>query len=295
MKSHIFDRDSVKLFPVFAIMYLFLKAYVVADYSLTTAGALVVAAPFTVLVGTVSSYLTLAMLLTAVGATFWLYQHRTAALDSERDTDSKTIEAMVFGLLIVSIMFLPWPFSVEYFQEALLSALLYSSIAGIFILAVGYLASKVQAGKRTRWLLARGHLFALFVVILLLPTLDRPWVPAEVLVLRSSIAIQDSHLNGGDLQTSKYPVVFVLSEGGKWTTVLDVDTRILLRLPTDSVAHRQICRYRDQPPGSVPIWAFVSGFRYDSPNTMCYRLVNEHETRLDPLVVPEMKDPDPGR
>jgi hypothetical protein len=289
----IFDKDSVKAIPILGILYLLLKAFVVAQYSLTTAGALVVAAPLTVLVGTVTSYLNLTVLLTAIGAAWWLFRRRKATPTSVASDDRKNLDAIAFGVLVMSILFLPWPFSVAYFQEALLSAILYVLGAGAAVLAARYAARKARRWKRLRWLaeiFTPGRAAALFIVLLLIPTLSKPWVPAEVLVLRSSIAIQDSHLENGKLQRSRYPVVYVLSEGARWTTVLDAKTRILLRLPTDSVAHRQVCRVEGQPPGSVPVWAFIAGVRYHSPNTMCHTLVREHATRLDPLIPPESSD-----
>jgi len=287
MASSIFERDSVKAVPLVAIFYLLLKAYVIGEYSLTTAGALVVAAPLTVLVGTITSYLNLALLMIALWATTWLWRQRESTSEGTSSADAKTLNAFVFGLLLTCILFLPWPFSVTYFQEAILSALWYVfGTAAAVLLLWGLLLGLRRKGKHL-WLAGLstpGRIAALYAVILLLPTLDRPWVPAEVLVLRSAIAIQDSHLEDGELRRSKYPVVYVLSESSSWTTVLDAESRILLRLPTDEVAHRQVCRYQDQPPGSVPIWAYISGFRYDSPNTMCHTLVDEHELLLDPLV-----------
>jgi hypothetical protein len=293
LASRIFEKDSVKMIPILGILYLLLKAFVVAQYSLTTAGALVVAAPLSVLVGTITSYLNLTLLLTAICAAWWLVRHQKGPQASVADDDGKNLDAIAFGVLVTSIIFLPWPFSISYFREELLRAILYVVGCGAAVIALRYVARKASAHNGLGWLewfAPIGRAIAVFVVLLLIPTLNKPWVPAEVLVLRSSIAIQDSHLEDGKLQRSRYPVVYVLSEGSNWTTVLDAETRILLRLPTDSVAHRQVCRDRDQPPGSVPVWAFISGVRYDSPNTMCHTLVAEHATRLDPLVPPEASE-----
>src|SRR6187401_2382129 len=57
------DRDAFKVIPVLVVFFLLLKVYVVGRFSLTTAGALVSAAPLSVLVGTVSSYLNMALFL----------------------------------------------------------------------------------------------------------------------------------------------------------------------------------------------------------------------------------------
>lgn len=299
MARSIVDRDIVKLIPGLAILYLLLKAFVVANYSLTTAGALIVAAPLAVLVGTVTAYLNLAFLLIMVATAAWLFRRRAGTPQSPADPETKNIEAMAVGLLLASTLFLPWPFSISYFRDGILGALVY--ILAIGGLAVALWATSRMARRRMlgssrsgldrvatwlAWLFTPRHIIAASVVFLLLPTLNRPWVPAEVLVLRNAVAIQDSHLDDGRLRRSRYPVVYVLAQDGEWLTVLDADTRILLRLPIEEVAHRQVCRHREQPPGSVPIWSYLTGFRYDSPNTMCHTLVNDHDELLDPLVSP---------
>ena len=145
-----------------------------------------VAAPLTVLVGTVTSYLNLALLITALGSATWLFRRRLKP-EPDDPSDSKVLDAMAFGLLISSVLFLPWPFSVGYFRDALLWSLVYVVATGIGVVLLGLLVKRLAARPRLGWLsetLSPGHLAAAWVVLLLLPTLNRPWVPAEVLVLR---------------------------------------------------------------------------------------------------------------
>jgi len=293
-----FDRDIVKAVPVLVVFFLLLKAYVVARYSLTTAGALVTAAPVTVVVGTIMSYLNISVLLLAVVSLSWLVRHvrhvrevRRQAGDAAGDpTMGEDLEPLVVIVFVTSLLLFPVP-SIKYFTSAFVTVVVYLAAVLAVVLAVWFLVrwgARHSSSTFLQYLSGRtGWFIALAAVLVVAPTLRTPWVPAEVMVLRDDIAIQDSHLTDGELKTTRYPVVFVLAENGEWTTVLDVESRILLRLPTSSVAHRQVCHYEGQPPGTVPLAAFVLGHRYQSPNTMCSTLVRDHRDRLDPLVVPE--------
>lgn len=292
MSASRFDRDSVKAIPVFVVVFLLLKAYVVARYSLTTAGALVSTAPVTVLVGTVTSYLNTVILLTFVGAAIWLFRRVRSSGHAGGMEDAgeheHELEAMVFGVFLIAFLFLPVPASISYFAWPFFRLLGYLLLVAALVYfawrVIGFLAPRAGFGFLRPILGRRSWFVALFVVVVLMPSLRRPWVPSEVLVLRDDIAIRDSHLVNGRLETSRYPIVYVLSTDEQWTTTLDTETRILLRLPTSSVQHRQVCRYRGQPPATVPLAAFLFGYRYHSPNTMCDTLVENHEDLLDPLI-----------
>ncbi|MBA2953748.1 hypothetical protein GON03_05420 [Nocardioides sp. MAH-18] len=292
MATSRFDKDIVKAVPVLVVFFLLLKAYVVARYSLTTAGALVTAAPLTVVVGTIMSYLNVAVLVLAVASGAWLVRYvrdvRRKGSQAADPTSGEDIEPLAVIVLATCLLLLPVP-STTNFTGAFLRFVLY--LGAVLIMVLGaWLIVRGSARRRSSGFL--GHLasktswfIAVAAVLVVAPTLRTPWVPAEVLVLRDEIAIQDSHLQGGKLETTKYPVVFVLDENEEWTTVLDVESRILLRLPTSSVAHRQVCHYRGQPPGTVPLAAWLLGHRYQSPNGTCSTLVRKHAARLDPLVV----------
>jgi hypothetical protein len=283
------DRDAFKVIPVLVVFFLLLKVYVVGRFSLTTAGALVSAAPLSVLVGTVSSYLNMALFLAGISILGWLIARWGAGRRGASGNDEPDLDAVAVGVCLVCVAFFPVPDRISYFTPAVWKMLAYIIGTGL-VLAVIWGAAKLlgrrDGGELFRWVAGKPNYFiAVYVVALLFPTLSSPWVPAEVIVLRHPIAIQDSHLDrNGKLGTSNYAVVYVLSESGQWTTVLDAETRILVRLPTDEVVHRQVCRYKGQPPGTMPLWAVLAGQRYHSPNTMCDTLVEDHRRRLDPLI-----------
>lgn len=285
MKTSRFDSDLVKSMPVLVVFFLLLKAYVVARYSLTTTGALVSAAPFTVLVGTVTSYLNIALVLIGVGTAWWLVLRRKSQDRADRD-----LRPMAFGIASVCLLFFPLP--------------VHGGLGRIFAFTVGVLvvaclswwllstAARRHTGSAVLRFFAQRQVWGVVAfLVLLLPTLRTPWVPAEVLVLRDSIAISDSHPVDGQLRTTRYPVVYVLSQDGPWTTALDAKSRFLIRLPTTTILHRQVCHYADQPRSSIPLGAFLMGTRYASPNTVCHTLVARHAVLLDPLVVPSARTP----
>ena len=289
-----FDRDSIKAIPLLVGAFLLLKAYVVADYSLTTAGVLVSEAPLTVLVGTLTAYINIAVLLIFIGTLTVLVRNGRAALTYEktdRSPDSAPdheVDAITFGIFLVCFVFLPVPSSIRHFKEEVRDELTYIAVAGLTILAawqiIKFLARRPGLRVMRHALPRRSWFMATFVVVLLLPTLKSSWVPAEVLILRQDIAIQDSHRVNGRLETSKYPVVYILSENSRWTTALDAESRILLRIPTEAILHRQVCRAEGQPPGTVPLGAFLLGYDYKPKNSKCKNLLEHRGRRLDPLI-----------
>ena len=276
--------------PLAAILFVLLKAYVVARYSLTTAGALVSAAPVSVLVGTVTSYLNLVIVLVAVGSGAWLLLHRFRA---GREPPSRSLDALVFGAFVGSVALLPVPNKWGYY----LLASGYLVLTGLVVLGAWRLTVRLADRPGLGWLRPMRdrpqRFLAVYVLLLLAPTLRSPWVPAEVLVLRHPVAITDSHLRHGRLPTSRYPVVFVLAEDDPWLTVIDERSRALERLPIDEVAHRQVCHYTGQAPNSVPLLAYLAGKSFRSPNSFCRTLIKNHASVLDPLVDLEPSTPSP--
>lgn len=275
--------------PLFAVLFVLIKAYVVAQFSLTTAGALVSAAPLSVLVGTITSYLNVTIILATALSAAWLILSRTRY--RAHLTRSVVVDSGVFATSVAGAALFPVPNLWGYYTASVLYVLGGATACGLIWWASST-PSRLTWFRWMAWVHQRPHrLVILYFAFLLAPTLRSAWVPAEVLVLRHTIAISDSHLKGGALQRTKYPVVFVLSDDGPWITVMDVRSKVLMRLPTQEVAHRQVCHYTGQPPNSVPLAAYLIGVRFHSPNSFCATLIKDHERRLDPLVVPESSQP----
>jgi hypothetical protein len=286
----LFDSTAAKAIPILAVLFVLLKSYVVARFSLTTAGALVSAAPVSVLIGTVTSYLNTAVVAAALISGIWIAAHLIRG-HAGMGSHTRLVDVSLMAIFIVSVALFPVPNDWSYYGRAILYV-----IATAVLLAACWGAAYFLSRRPRFAALAviSNHpeaVFLLYVVLLLAPTLGSSWVPAEVLVLRDPIAIHDSHLRNGKLDTTKYPVVFVLAENGRWLTVLDEKSRILMRLPIDEVAHRQVCHYTGQPPNSVPLAAYVAGARFHSPNSFCRTLIKYHDRVLDPLVVDNPKAP----
>jgi hypothetical protein len=258
-------------------MLLLLKAYVVAGYSLVTASALVTSAPIAVLVGTVTSFLNIVVLVVFVVTSAWLYgrwrkRNKTEDLDAD---EQKQVTLLVFAVWAMCLLFLPVPWSIEIYRRASILEVVYT----ISVIAIGvllyYLCGYVS--RRLNWRRAEAGWFAVLVgVALLLPTLKTPWMPSEIWVLDQSIATRDLHADPGSerVKLSKYPVVFVLSVNGDWAVGMDVKTRLVLHIPAKNVKARVVCKYADTPPNTLPLWAFLSQYHYKTPNKYCGNLLD---------------------
>lgn len=264
------------------LLFLLAKAYAVSHYSLTTTGALITSAPLTVLLGTVASYLYLLLPALAVGLPIWLWRTRGA---TAAGGVAKEYRALAFGLALLAVFLSPVPD--DGWQVLARPAALVLGLAGLLALTC-WLARSALARRVGLAAIPVSWFVVTWVVLLLVPTLQQPWVPAEVLVLRSPGTITTPRLGpDNDLQQTRYPIVHVLSDAGGVTSALDADTRFLLRVPSEAVVLRHVCHHESQLPGTRPVWLWLLGRDYASQNVSCQRLVREHARRLDPLVAPD--------
>jgi hypothetical protein len=266
---------------VLAALFVLLKAFAVSNYSLTTTGALITTAPLTVLLGSLASYLYLMLAVMALMLPVWLYRNM-----AELNRYVLVIGAVV---AVVSIMFVPVPDARS--AKPLLQILLYAlAVAAALALLFGALArSRMFAQIQPRRGALPALLLGLGLGLLVVPTLARPWVPAEVLVLRETGVPADMHLRDGEMVLSKYPIVYVLSDSGGWTSALDAETRLLVRVPSSNVAARMVCHHSSQLPGTGTLWLYLNRKSYRSPNASCETLIEEKERMLDVMVTTPKK------
>ncbi len=260
-------------------VFLLLKAFAVSHFSLTTTGALITTAPLTVFLGSVASYLYLLIFGLVVVCPFWLVRRAAELTAVETGVGSA-----LFGLCL---LFFPFPSDLS--LSTWVGPVLYSvSVAVAMWVGFSLVRRRIGKGKGPKFLAA--HSAAWFVgfgaALTLIPTLEQPWVPAEALVLRGHGAPSDMHLRSGTLQLSKYPVVYVLDESDGWTSALDADTRLLIRIPSSSIAARAVCHHRSQLHGARTLLQFMKREGYKSPNTLCDTLIGDPEHLLLPLVAP---------
>jgi hypothetical protein len=236
-----------------ALLFLLLltKAYAVAGFSLTTTGELIATAPLAVLLGTIASYAYVALPLLFVISVGWLRRQENRDLRWQR--------IVAWAVLIVSLVLSP----LEYLIAVSLGALLWTVVGRRVLLWMG-------SARPVNLLVT--YVVAVLVGFLLL-TMERPWVPAEVLELRSA-AIVSTRL--GQIERDDRPVVYVL-KSDSWITALNADTRFVMHISSSNVLSRTICHHDEQLSGSRPLLYYVLGRSYRSPNTACENLTQARD------------------
>ncbi len=266
---------------VITALFVMLKAFAVSNYSLTTTGALITTAPLTVLLGSLASYLYLLLAVMAFGLPVWVVLHAGEL--------NRYFLGVCVALWVVTLLLLPVPNRGS--AGAFLRDFTYAGICAVVLWTLSRALTRARARRGPGFLgaVSRAWFIGVGLGLLVVPTMDRPWVPAEVLVLRQASVPSDMHLKDGRLPLSKYPVVYVLADSGEWTSALDANTRLLLRIPSSNIAARAVCHQPSQLPGTGTLWQRLRGQSYASPNTLCSKMVDDPTRRLDVLVVPPAK------
>jgi hypothetical protein len=228
------------------------KAYGVAHYSLTTMGELLSTAPVTALLGTVASYMYVILPVIAVGGTWWMWETRTTAAPTR---------PAAIALVVVAAALSPWPYL----------AVLSSGGLGLFALTQ-FARRRLAHVPRVRVAASHASLYfsVLAAVVFFIATIDKPWVPAEVLVTDSEVLV-----NARNNEREKSPAVYVLKEDGDMLVVMTARHRQVVRIPTSIIKERIICHDRNQLAGERPLIDTLRGRRYKSPNISCGRLRRE--------------------
>jgi len=240
------------------------------------------AAPLTVLLGSVASYMYLVLPALSLLLPWWLWRH----------PEETRIGMLVVTLWVITILLVPIPAWHDWLP--LLGLFIMPLVALALFGAIYYLIQQVSKGSLKD---KPPVLFAASIPLLwyggavlgfvLVPTLEHPWVPAEVLALRSAGVFNDLHPDNQPLRSTRYPVVYVLSDSNGWTTALTAETRRLIQIPSSSIGARAVCHHPSQLPGSATLWQRIQGQDYNSGNLLCARLVIRHKSLLDPQVPPD--------
>jgi hypothetical protein len=90
---------------------------------------------------------------------------------------------------------------------------------------------------------------ALLTAGFVLVTIDRPWLPAEVVALNQPIVVRTTDAGPHSEKTSR-PVVFIVSEQDSVTTMPVDEDRYLVSIPAGNIAGRAICHLNGQRAGT---------------------------------------------
>jgi hypothetical protein len=256
------------------IMFLVIKVYGVAGFSLTTAAGLITAQPLSVLLGTVSLYAYAFMAFVAI-ALFWLLILGLRNLNPV----CRRLAPLIFVLMILAIFLSPW----RYLIDAVACTAFAVLVAVVLSFFLGWFNRTDESAAQERDGLckllvaqnARKRFSEIVVTIVLielmgfiLATISRPWVPAEVVTLSSPIVANPVH---PDISMTSDPVVFIVDESNGRITMLMDEDRYLVSVPESAVKQRMICHLSDQFSGAAPLLETIFGQPYEPHDLACYR------------------------
>jgi hypothetical protein len=243
--------DIATLGALFLPLFVFLKAYGAAEFSLTTASALLSATPLSVVLGTLISYAYSVLPLLSLASLSWLVTQLSSA--SNTSTFWLGVAAVV---AVVTGALSPWPYLWPWLPILAL------------IVASGWLRRRWRYLPSPSTLTAYYLLFALLLVFI--STLTWVWTPVEVVLVRDA----GEH--------SRF-VAHVVNTDSGWTTLLTADSRRIIKVRTEDVEHRQTCKYAAQRRGRRPLFYAVIDKEYTSPNHWCRTYCRRPE-----LAIPSM-------
>ncbi len=231
-------------------LFLLMKTYSVSRYSLTTASALLTAAPVGVILGTLTSYEYM----------LWPLMSVAAGLLAARLWSREGLSVACLGAAGLCA------------ASALLSLPLYLAIGGIAVVAACVAqAALARAAVRDgepppAWLPSRytavRSLFVAVIIVLLTVSLPNAWLPAEIVVFHGA--------NG----ERRVVVGHVVETDDGWMTVLRGGDHGLTRVRAARVAARRVCHLGGaQPKARRPMALVLTGRPYDSPNVGCRPLL----------------------
>lgn len=275
-------RESVDLTIAASLLltiFLMIKVYGVAGFSLTTATGLVTAQPLSVLLGTLALYAYAFMAFVAI-ALLWFLVLGLRNLNSV----CRRLAPLLFGLMVLAILLSPWRYLIDAAictAAAILIALVLWLILGRgrgmdeTPAAESAAPDQVEPGQPQARQTA-GISFSVIVVTIVLielmafvlATISKPWVPAELVTLSSPIVANPVHPT---VSLTSKPVVFIVDEANDRVTMLMDEDRYLVSAPESAIKQRMICHLSDQFSGAAPLIETIFGQTYQPHDLACWR------------------------
>jgi hypothetical protein len=232
-------------------LFLLMKTYSVARYSLTTASALLTAAPVAVILGTLTSYEyelwpLLSLAAGALAGRLWTREGLSVAF------------LLTAGLSLACALLSP--------PVYLLAALIGIAAVCVAHEAVRRSLARARADGLPSWFPTRyaaiRTAFVAVTVAALIVSLPNAWLPAEIVVF-----------HGADGQR-RVVVGHVVSDDAGWVTILRGGDHGLTRLRAEQVTTRRVCHLGGaQPHARRPLALVLTRSPYASPNVGCRTLL----------------------
>jgi hypothetical protein len=162
------------------------------------------------------------------------------------------------AVAIVSVLLSPWPYP-------------WPPLVIAILVVIGAAVVNRLRLKRGRLRISRPAVYASSIALMaagfLLWSLDKPWVPAEVIAIKQPLLADPT----GSVPNPT-PTVYVIGTTGDWLTVLVEDTRKIVYIPSSWLSARITCHEDGQLSGRRPLLYVLDGKRYSSPNLSCARV-----------------------
>jgi hypothetical protein len=276
--SRLISLQATSLGALTLSAFLLLKCYAVAHYSLTTAAALVTASPLSVLLGSVMLYMYQFLPLLGLAALYTVVQILTHDVNGKAIIVCTALAAVgVTALALSPLYYIAWaggpPVVIVLASWAVwrirhrhrspdTSTENGSPEASRHGRARAVLTRPILVLHPLEWIAVYFVLYAAAVVAL---TLDTMWVPTEVVSL--------------DRSDGQYFVVGnVLSDDGRWVTILRSADHGLSRYPAGQVQARTLCHMRgSQPRHRGPLIDLLLHNSHPSPNKQCVNVLRNFD------------------
>lgn len=243
-----FDGAAAARVTALALALLLLvKVIGVARFSLATATRLATAAPLSVVLGTLALYGYAFMALLA-GLGVLLFVAGVAGRGNLRRWTPLTLALAVCATLITPVLYLIW-----------------TGGAVAVVLAL-WLALHRWVGPAPIALWVAAPLLTAFV----LATLSHPWLPAEVVTLRTPVVVDPQ-----TKELSTRPVVYLLSEQNGWATMLVDSDRYLAVVPASDITAQRMCQAGSQLGDSRTLYQQLVRQQPGSPELACWQLTDQ--------------------
>lgn len=160
-------------------------------------------------------------------------------------------------LLLIALFFsllTPWPYLVD--------GIFLTSILTVLLFVVCRWMAPFS------WVKAFMASIVLIFMLLILATLDQPWLPAELITLKRPVITDQT---APRTSMSQRPVVFVLAEQNNRLEVLVDEDRTVIFIPEDIIVRRQICNLNTNPMGSNPLIQLLAGSNFKGHVLSCWR------------------------
>ena len=278
--SAFFDTTFAKIASLLLALLFLVKIYGAARFSLTTATALAAAAsPVSVLLGTLALYEYAFMALVAP-VSAWIFIAGIRRSGALRWWWPLTFPLAVFACLLTPVYYLAWAgaavalaFGIDQLLKRFVPSLMRRFPKAH---AAGQQEGSEQPSPWNPPTVSRVALGVamLAVMAFVFLTIQRPWLPAEVVTLSKPVTVDPvTH------ETAARPVAYVIDENAGWTTLLIESDRYLTMIKTADIQRRRICHLSGQLGSGQPLFDWLINTPYTSPNLSCSLLTDQPEEK----------------